>query len=329
RKAGKRSAAGFVNALLRRASRERARLPRPQEPRDPRNRDAAIDYLSTTRSQPRWLIERWIDRVGYDATAAWTRFDNEAAPLTLRVNTLRTTRDALVDALAKAGVEAVPTRRASIGLIVRAGNPLLTPLAGQGLFVVQDEASQLVGEFVDARPGESIFDACASPGGKTTQMAAMMRDEGRVVAADVRARRVNLLSSTVIASGARSVRILQADARQPLPLEPVFDAVLVDAPCSGLGTIRRDPDIRWRRVPSDFDGFAATQRAILANAAALLRPGGRVIYSTCSSEPEENEAIVAAFLAAHPQFEPASELWTRPFRDGLESIFGAALVRQP
>jgi len=329
RKAGKRSAAGFVNALLRRASRERARLPLPQEPRDPRNRDAAIDYLSTTLSHPRWLIERWIDRVGYDATAAWTRFDNEAAPLTLRVNTLRTTRDALVDALAKAGVEAVPTRRASIGLIVRAGNPLLTPLAGQGLFVVQDEASQLVGEFVDARPGESIFDACASPGGKTTQMAAMMRDEGRVVAADVRARRVNLLSSTVIASGARSVRILQADARQPLPLEPVFDAVLVDAPCSGLGTIRRDPDIRWRRVPSDFDGFAATQRAILANAAALLRPGGRVIYSTCSSEPEENEAIVAAFLDAHPQFEPASELRTLPFRDGLEAFYGAALVRRP
>ena len=160
-------------------------------------------------------------------------------------------------------------------------------------------------------------------------MAAMMRDEGRVVAADVRARRVNLLSSTVIASGARSVRILQADARQPLPLEPVFDAVLVDAPCSGLGTIRRDPDIRWRRVPSDFDGFAATQRAILANAAALLRPGGRVIYSTCSSEPEENEAIVAAFLDAHPQFEPASELRTLPFRDGLEAFYGAALVRRP
>lgn len=326
RKAGKRSAAGFVNALLRRASRERNTLPLPKEPRDAANRDAAIDYLSTTLSHPRWLIERWIDRIGYDAAAAWARFDNQPAPLTLRVNTLRTTRDALIDALVKAGVDTEPTRHAAAGLIVRTGNPLLTPLADQGLFVVQDEASQLVGEFVNARAGESIFDACASPGGKTTQMAAMMRDEGRVVAADVRARRVELLASTVRASGARSVRILQADARQPLPLDPIFDAVLVDAPCSGLGTIRRDPDIRWQRAPSDFDAFAATQRVILGNAAAVLRPGGRVIYSTCSSEPEENEAVVAGFLEAHPQFELARELRTLPYRDGLEAFYGAALV---
>lgn len=326
RKAGKRSAAGFVNALLRRASRERSKLPLPEEPREPVDRQAAVDYLSTTLSHPRWLIERWMDRCGYDATAAWARFDNQPAPLTLRVNTLRTTRDALGDALAHAGVDTEPTRRALAGLIVRTGNPLLTPLADQGLFMVQDEASQLVGEFVDARPGESIFDACASPGGKTTQMAAMMHDEGRVIAADVRARRLDLLTSTVRASGARSVRILQADARQALPLEPIFDAVLVDAPCSGLGTIRRDPDIRWRRVPSDFEGFAATQRVILANAAAIVRPGGRVIYSTCSSEPEENEAVVAAFLEAHPHFERVRELRTLPFRDGLEAFYGASLA---
>jgi 16S rRNA (cytosine967-C5)-methyltransferase len=326
RKAGKRSAAGFVNALLRRASRERSKLPLPEEPREPLDRSAAVDYLSITLSHPRWLIERWIDRWGYDATAAWARFNNQPAPLTLRVNTLNTTRDALADALARAGVETEPTPRALAGLIVRAGNPLLTPLAGQGLFVVQDEASQMVGEFVDARPGEMIFDACASPGGKTTQMAAMMHDEGRVIAADVRARRVDLLTAAVRASGARSVRVLQADARQPLPLEPIFDAVLVDAPCSGLGTIRRDPDIRWRRAPSDFDGFAAAQRLILANAAAIVRPGGRVIYSTCSSEPEENEDVVAAFLESNPHFERVGELRTLPFRDGLEAFYGVCLV---
>jgi 16S rRNA (cytosine967-C5)-methyltransferase len=326
RKAGKRSAAGFVNALLRRASRERNTLPLPNEPRDPHDRDAAIDYLSTTLSHPRWLIERWIDRVGYAAAAAWARFDNQPAPLTLRVNTLRTTRDAMVQALVKEGVETEATPRAADGLMVRSGNPLLTPLAGQGLFVVQDEASQLVGEFVEARPGESIFDACASPGGKTTQIAAMMRDQGRVVAADVRARRIDLLIATVRRSGARSVRILQADARQPLPLAPVFDAVLVDAPCSGLGTIRRDPEIRWRRAPSDFDRFAAAQLAILGNAAAVLRPGGRVIYSTCSSEPEENDAVVAAFLEDRHRFALEREMRTLPFRDGLEAFYGARLV---
>jgi len=329
RKAGKRSAAGFVNALLRRASRERDKLPLPGEPRDAADRHAAIEYLSTTLSHPRWLVERWFDRIGFDATAAWARFDNQPAPLTLRVNTLRGTREALGDALAKAGVDTEPTRHAAAGLIVRAGNPLMTPLADQGFFVVQDEASQLVGEFVNAQPGESIFDACASPGGKTTQMAAMMRDEGLVVAADVRARRVDLLASTVKASGARSVRIVRADARLPLPLDPVFDAVLVDAPCSGLGTIRRDPDIRWRRAPSDFESLAAIQRAILGNAAALLHAGGRVIYSTCSSEPEENEAVVAAFLEAHPHFELTRELRTLPFKDGLEAFYGASLVNRP
>jgi 16S rRNA (cytosine967-C5)-methyltransferase len=328
KKAGKGSAAGFVNALLRRASRERDTLPLPGEPRDAADPDAAIEYLSTTLSHPRWLVERWIDRIGFDATAAWARFDNQPAPLTLRVNTLRGTREALADALANVGVATEPTRHAAAGLIVRAGNPLMTPLADKGFFVVQDEASQLVGEFVNAQPGESIFDACASPGGKTTQMAAMMRDEGLVVAADVRARRVDLLASTVKASGARSVRIVRADARQPLPLEPVFDAVLVDAPCSGLGTIRRDPDIRWRRAPSDFESLAAIQRAILGNAAALLHAGGRVIYSTCSSEPEENEAVVAAFLEAHPGFELTRELRTLPFKDGLEAFYGAFLVNR-
>ncbi len=328
RKAGKRSAAGFVNALLRRASRERDKLPLPKEPRNGATREAASDYLSTTLSHPRWLIERWIDRYGYDAAAAWARFDNQPAPLTLRVNTLRTTRDALAGALANAGIETEATRHASAGLIVRSGNPLLTPLADEGVFVVQDEASQLVGEFVNARPGELIFDACASPGGKTTQMAAIMRDEGRIVAADVRARRIDLLTATVRSSGAGNVRIVQADARRSLPFDRRFDAVLVDAPCSGLGTIRRDPDIRWRRSPSDLEGFAVTQRAILDNAAAIVRSGGRVVYSTCSSEPEENEVVVAAFLEAHPEFEQARELRTVPFRDGLEAFFGAALQRR-
>ncbi len=329
RKAGKASASGFVNALLRRASRERGKLPLPPDPRDTRDRTAALDYLATTLSHPRWLAERWLDRVGYDDAAHWARFNNDPAPLTLRVNTLRTTRDALIEALANADVRVEPAPHAAEGLIVRGGNPLLTPLAHEGLFVVQDEASQLVGEFVGAQPGETIFDACASPGGKTTQMAAMMRDEGRVVAADVRARRIDLLTSTVKASGATCVRVVQADARQPLPFDRVFDAVLVDAPCSGLGTIRRDPDIRWRRSPSDFDGFTSTQLAILINAAAIVRPGGRVIYSTCSSEPEENDGVVTAFLERHPRFEQRRELRTLPFRDGLEAFYAALLVERP
>jgi 16S rRNA (cytosine967-C5)-methyltransferase len=336
-KAGKRSAAGFVNALLRRVSRERTQLPLPSEP--------PIDLLTITLSHPRWLAERWLARHGAGPAEAWARFNNSPAPLTLRANTLRTTRDALAEALAAAGVQTETARFAGQGLIVRSGNPLLTPLAHTGAFFVQDETSQLVGEFVSASRGERILDTCASPGGKTTQMAAAMDDTGSIVAADMRDRRLALLSRTIKESGAQRVRVVQANARALPPFLDIFDAVLVDAPCSGLGTIRRDPDVRWRRSEADFQGLAEAQRAMLAQAASVVRPGGRLIYSTCSSEPEENEDVVRDFLAAHSGFERArpaaferrpelaalldgdGALKTLPFRDGLEGFYAAMLVR--
>ena len=334
-RAGKRSASGFVNAILRRVSRERATLPLPSDP--------PIAFLSITLSHPAWLAGRWIERYGVAQATAWCRFDNEAPALTLRVNRLVTTREALARDLAAAGVETAPTRLAENGLIVTAGNPLLTPIAGRGAFVVQDEASQLVGAAVGARKGERILDACASPGGKTTQMAAAMDDSGTIVAADVRGRRLALLARTVAASGARGIRIVRADARGEAPYRAVFDAVLLDAPCSGLGTIRRDPDIRWRRAEADLAALAEAQRVMLARLAGVVRPGGRLIYSTCSSEPEENEAVVEAFLADTPDFrrdavsafagrpdleellDADGALKTLPFRDGLEAFYAATL----
>jgi 16S rRNA (cytosine967-C5)-methyltransferase len=226
-------------------------------------------------------------------------------------------------------------------LIVDEGNPLSTPLARTGLFVVQDEASQLVGVAAAAVPGERILDACAAPGGKTTSMAADLRDRGLVVAADVRSRRLRLLTETVRASGARSVRIVHANAAEAMPFQPLFDCVLIDAPCSGLGTLRRDPDIKWRRAESEFPALADLQLRMLTLAAAVVRPGGRLVYATCSSEPEENEQIVSAFLESHPDFVPknlrlasapelineAGHLRTLPFRDGLEAFFAASVVK--
>jgi 16S rRNA (cytosine967-C5)-methyltransferase len=175
-------------------------------------------------------------------------------------------------------------------------------------------------------------------------MAAAMADTGLIVATDVRGRRVELLARTVAASGARCIRLVHADARGPAPFRDRFDAVLVDAPCSGLGTIRRDPDIRWRRSEDDLASLAAAQREMLAQLAPVIRPGGRLIYSTCSSEPEENQAVVEAFLADHPGFSrrlpPLFEgsdlrslvdadgaLQTFPFRDGLESFYAVSLGR--
>jgi 16S rRNA (cytosine967-C5)-methyltransferase len=343
RKAGKRSAAGFVNAMLRRVSRERGRLPLPAAPGPDADRTAILNYLSTTLSHPRWLVSRWLDRYGYDAVERWAQFDNAPAPLTLRTNTLRTSKEALRQALADAGVETRDARYARDALIVTDGNPLLTPLAHDGRFVVQDEASQLVGEFVGARAGERILDACASPGGKTTQMAAAMHDRGLIVAADVRGKRIDLLSRTVADSGATAIRIVQADARGAMPFRQPFDAVLLDAPCSGLGTIRRDPDVRWRRTESDLPALADAQLRMLTQASVVVRPQGRLIYATCSSEPEENDQVVQAFCAANPEFviEPPAELGeavravidssgflrTLPFAHGLEAFFAARLVR--
>ena len=339
RTVGKSSSSSFVNAILRRASRERSRLPLPV--RTAGDRDAELDYLATTLSHPRWLVERWRRGYGFEAAEAWCRFNNAAAPLTLRANRLRVTREALVQTLHAAGVEAEPTMFAPDGLVVRRGNPLLTPLAGHGLFVVQDEASQLVGVMARAAAGERVLDACAAPGGKTTAMAADMGDRGLLISSDVRRKRVELLAEAVRASGARCVHVIQANAAQALPFGEVFDLVLIDAPCSGLGTLRRDPDIKWRRSPDEFAALASLQLRILASAASVVRAGGRLLYSTCSSELEENDEVVERFLEAQPGFRravlelpsapglvgPDGYLRTLPFRDGLEAFFAASLSK--
>jgi 16S rRNA (cytosine967-C5)-methyltransferase len=344
RRAGKRSAAPLVNAVLRRVSRERAHLPLPARPDSPDDRGRVLDYLSVALSHPRWMAERWLDRYGFDAAEAWMRFNNQPARLTLRANTLTTTPASVSEVLASHGVLVEPARFAADGLVVVQGNPLLTPAAHQGLFVVQDEASQLVASLVAAQSGDRVLDACASPGGKTIAIAASMGDRGLIVAADVRGRRVDLLARTVQESGARSIDVIHADATA-LPFADsgqVFDWVLLDAPCSGLGTIRRDPDIRWRRSEADLRKFAAAQLRMLRETARVVRPGGRLVYSTCSSEPEENEHVVDAFLSGggFARELPASTmlreasiisdagyLRTDPFHHGLEAFFGAVLVK--
>jgi 16S rRNA (cytosine967-C5)-methyltransferase len=342
KKAGKRSAAPLVNAVLRRVSRERDRLPLP--PRDASSTEAALAYLSTTLSHPRWLAERWLARYGFDAAERWCQFNNSPAALTLRANRLQTSPRQLADDLRQHGVETRPTRFAPDGLIVEQGNPLTTPFAPTGAFVVQDEASQLVALMTRVRPGERVLDACASPGGKTTAMAAAMGDDGLIVAADMRPRRIRLLANTVRRSGAAHIHVVQADAAAS-PFAISFDCVLVDAPCSGLGTLRRDPDIKWKRQEAELALNASSQVALLDAVSSSVRPGGRLVYSTCSSEPEENEDVVADFLTARPEFAvdtsvelPESVrpmidgrgfLVTLPSRDGLEAFFAAALVKAP
>jgi 16S rRNA (cytosine967-C5)-methyltransferase len=342
RGARKQSAAGFVNAVLRSILRNRHRLPLPPRPEDIDDRDAAVAYLGITHSHPDWLASRWFHRHGFQAAERWVRFNNETPPLTLRANGLRLTREELSVTLADEGIETEPTRYAPDGLIVTAGNPLRVPATGS--FFVQDEASQLVSLVVDVQPGERVLDLCASPGGKTTALAAAMRDEGLIVASDVRARRLRTLVQTVRASGATCVHVLHVPTAGALPFRPTFDRILVDAPCSGLGTIRRDPDIRWRRREEELAPLSERQIELLERAAQVLASGGRLVYATCSSEPEENDAVVDRFVARHPEFtqvdlreslpilEPLIDergrLRTLPFAHGLEAFFAAALVRR-
>ncbi len=343
RAARKLSASGFVNAVLRNTLRQRHRLPLPPRPENTADRAAALAYLGITHSHPEWLVARWLDRHGFDATERWVQFNNQAPPLTLRANTLRVLREEVARALAEDDIETEPTRHAPHGLTVVTGNPLRRP--PEGLFFVQDEASQLVPEAVGAQPGERVLDLCASPGGKSTAMAADMRDAGTIVACDVRSRRIALLRDTVHASGANRIQVVRVAAADALPFSPAFDRVLVDAPCSGLGTIRRDPDIRWRRAETDLPALARDQVALLARAADVVTSRGRLVYATCSSEPEENEQVVEAFLAQRPDFtlldlrrdgrdaiapflDAPGMMRTLPFRDGLEAFFAAALVRR-
>lgn len=346
KRAGKASASGLVNGILRafqRRGRDGALPRRPADLAHETAREQALDFLSVTLSHPRWLATRWLDRLGLDRAIQWAEFNNQPAPLTLRVNRLALTRDDLIRRLSEIGVEGTPTRFAGEGVRVLTGNPLIGPLADAGLFVAQDESSQLVARLVDARPGQRVLDLCAAPGGKTTALAGAMSDQGLVVAVDVRPRRLRLLARTIRRLDVRSAHIVRADARLALPFSATFDRVLLDAPCTGLGTIRREPEIRWRRGEADLRRFASTQLEMLGRAADLIGPSGRLVYSTCSSEPEENEHVVAAFLESHPTFrhleatvatadlEPVTDrdgyLRTSPSTHGLEAFFGAVLAR--
>jgi 16S rRNA (cytosine967-C5)-methyltransferase len=340
RACGQASAAGLVNAALRRLA-DPAR--RPALP----GREHPLDYLSATCSLPRWLARRWLDRLGLEDAESWARFCNAPAPVTIRANGLKTTVGALAARLAGEGIAVAPARWAPDALVVTSGNVLRAAALADGSCLVQDEASQVVALATGASPGERVLDTCASPGGKATAMAAALGDTGSLVAVDLRPGRVALLRRMVGQAGAKRVAVIRADARRGLPFGAVFDVAVVDAPCSGLGTIRRDPDVKWRRAEADLARFAETQRDLLRQAAAVVRPGGRLLYATCSSEPEENDEVVDAVLAERADLLPVSigdqpgwpgglrplldrqgRLRTEPHRHGLEAFFAALVVRR-
>lgn len=271
--------------------------------------------LAVRANLPDWLAEKLVSQFGEDETLKLAEALNQPAGVNIRVNSLKISRENLQAQLKEEGYELTLTPYSPSGLRRDKRGPLFTSEAFRsGLFELQDEGSQLIGLLAEAKPKEKIVDFCAGAGGKTLQLASMMANSGVVQAFDISRHRLDRLKPRLVRAGVDNVqRRVIRDEHDPVlkPFQGSADAVLVDAPCSGTGTLRRNPDIKWKAI--DLAGLQATQRSILEAAARLVKPGGRLIYATCSLLDEENREITAAFLAAHPDFKtrPAQEILTR------------------
>lgn len=292
KQARKRSAAGFVNAVLRECSRER---PRPEDSLD-----------RAQRSFPPWLIERWRRNLG--AATDGLLMASVSVPRTyLRPAAGDVSLEVLAAELQQDGVATAPADFAQRALRVTSGNLYASAAWRERRVVIQDEGSQLIAELVAPRAGHAVLDLCAAPGMKAAQIAAEMRS-GAYIACDQSARRLRTMRKLVSGIWPRGVTLHSVclDAARPLPFAVAFERVLVDAPCSGTGTLARNPEIKWRLQPADIIRHAKRQRLILENALAALRPGGRLVYATCSLEPEENEEVVGRVLNSSAGFRASS-----------------------
>ncbi len=300
RRYGHRGVTGLVNAVLRRLAEAAGDLPWPDAVRRP------VENLVLQGSHPHWLVERWINRFGLEQARALCAANNAPPPPALRPNGLRTTPGALVERLSAEGVSAEYSPRVPGALLAKPEGPI-SGLAAfrEGLFTVQGESSILAAPLLQPRPGENVVDLCSAPGGKSTHLAELMGDRGLVTAVDFHAGRLRLVEQAARRLNLSIIKTLHADATRisAAGLQPPH-RILVDAPCSGLGVIRRLPELKWRREPADLKKLPRLQRDLLDAAAVLLRPGGLLLYSVCTFEPEETTAVAEAFSAAHTSFKP-------------------------
>jgi 16S rRNA (cytosine967-C5)-methyltransferase len=327
----------LTNAVLRNLDRQRHGLPWPTE--------QTAEAMAVRFSLPQWLAERWWTRYGPGAALHLAETMQQPAATHLRTNTWRCNREGLLQFFAEAGFHAEPLEPfpEAINLHATVG-PRQWPGYAEGWWYVQDLGSMAVAHALDPQPGETVVDLCAAPGGKTTHMAALMGDQGRILAVDNQEKRIRRLLENVQRLGLSCIETAVGDAATMAP-DRQADRVLVDAPCSGLGVIRRKPDIRWRVTPESLAQLLPVQQRLLRAAAAWVKPGGRLVYSTCSTEPEENGGQIAAFLADHPDFapvplpaifpsawtadQPVGQLSLLPHRHGTDGFYIACLQRQP
>jgi 16S rRNA (cytosine967-C5)-methyltransferase len=292
--------AGFVNAVLRSSIRQKEEIRYPDVAEDPAR------HLSVVRSHPLWLVQRWIKEMGVEEALHTCAFNNQISSLTLRVNTLKTNRENLMEKLGQEELKSLPTTYSEEGIVLQDPPPTSElPFLKEGLYILQDEASQLVTSILDPKPGERILDACAAPGGKTTHMAQIMENRGEIYALDLRKGRLDLIEEMCQRLGIKIVKATKGDAVKslPIPRGVKFDRILADVPCSGFGTLRRNPDLKWRRGEKDVKRLSELQVSILRNLSVYLKEGGILIYSTCTVFHEENEDVVEKFVGGHPEFK--------------------------
>jgi 16S rRNA (cytosine967-C5)-methyltransferase len=324
-------AGGFANAVMRRAAREAPGMVAELPPDSP-----------VALSHPDWLAEMWSAALGPDEAAALMRADNEPAESAVRANELRTSQEELLRALGERGAEARPATAVPSLRLEQDSRTAFLPegvvidgpfdahgsdLFERGLLMPQSRGSMLVSRLLDPQPGERVLDLCAAPGAKSTHLAALMRGEGEVVSVEANAARARELEENVERLGASIVEVRHADAREPAGPDE-FDRVLLDSPCSNLGTLQSRPDARWRKGPEQIRELSVLQRELLDSAAAQVRPGGTLVYSVCTISPAEGAEQVERVLADHPALELEGDpIELLPHRDGTDGFFVARLRR--
>ena len=332
---------GLVNAILRNAIRTSGDIIYPELHRDP-----AL-HISIVHSHPLWLVEKWISLFGVEETLAFCQANNETPNLCLRVNRLKTSRDAVFQVLEREGCDPRKTDFSPDGIVIsRVSRPLREMDSYKdGFFQVQDEASQLIAFMVQPQAGEEILDLCSGSGGKTTHLAEIMQDRGCILAIDINSDKLQLLRKSADRLGIHIIRLKAQDAAAELgeSFHDRFDRILIDAPCSGLGTLRRNPEIRWRIQEGDLEHFPSLQRRIIDQASCYLKTGGILVYSTCTVMPEENENVIRDFLKANQDFHQVKSsralqgdfteafmdesgfFRTRPHRQGMDGFFAVRM----
>lgn len=335
---------GFINAILRNGAKNFAKVPFPSLKKDP------VSAIAAQCSFPKWLIERWLHRYEPKETLQLCDAINTIPPITIRTNTLKTTRENLLNSLKKEVEKIECTTYSPDGISFFNPNSSIQEMKSfkDGWFVVQDEAAQLITPMLDVRPGDTVLDACAGLGGKTGHIAQIMKNQGIIFAIDKDEKKLSRLFSEMKRLGISIITPYSSDLEKPLNIKgvPLFDRILLDAPCSGIGVLRRNPDIKWVKSKKNLSHYKKRQLLLLKNIASLVKPSGILVYTVCSIEPEENEEVVEEFLREHSEFDiknlsgllsyghtpvvsKGRYLKTLPHKSNMDGFFSVCFQKKP